>query len=156
MATQAERRRRPLPDVNHSSSNPAASSMEMVRERIQHLAGQHNVDGLRDEAVQLVNKFEVMDQQFQKLSAGQSALREKMNALLAHEHYSVVITGVECNGKVTAEVAGLGHSRIRVAVHPDVDAEQLQVGATALVARERNCVLQVTAAQPQWRDTGTF
>ena len=156
MATQAERRRRPLGDIHQSPSNPAATGVELVRQSIQHFAGTSDVDGLRDEAVKLVNQFEVVDRQFQKLSAGQSALREKMNALLAHEHYSVVITGVECNGKVTAEVAGLGHSRIRVAVHPDVDAEQLQVGATALVARERNCVLQVTATQPQWRDTGTF
>jgi len=151
MSIQTERRRPP-----RQATAPSSDALDVVRERIQLLAGARDVDGLRDEAVSLTNKFQHMDLQVQKLSVAHQTLREKMNALLAHEHYSVVVTDVQRNGSVTAEVAGLGHSRVRVAVHPEVDPETIQVGSTALVARERNCLLAVTGSEARWSDIGTF
>lgn len=144
------------PKPTRQPTAPSSEALDLVRERIQLMAGTRDVDGLRDEAVSLTNKFQEMDTKMQHLSVVQQKLRAKLSALLAHEHYSVVVTDVQCNGSVTAEVAGLSSSRVRVAVHPDVDPETIRVGATALVARERNCLLAVTGEEARWRDIGTF
>src|SRR5262249_41218797 len=75
--------------------------------------------------------------------------------LLAPERYPAVITNVHCNGDTTVEVYGAG-MRMQVAVHPDVDSEQLKIGARGLLSKSRNCLLSVEESGPSWHDIGTF
>jgi len=134
----------------------AGTSADETRERIQWFYGKKNLDALRDEAVTLANRVELTQHQIQKLGVLQEALRAKLEAVTAHEHYSVVITGIERNGRLVAEVAGLGQGRVQVAVHPEIDPEKLIVGATGLVTSSRNCLLKLTAAPGRWKDVATF
>ena len=151
MATRAARSQRAL-----NSLIPSADIPEETTKRIQFFYGKGNIDAVCNEALTLAGKLEQTQEHVQHLAVCQDALREKLEAVMAHEHYAVTITGVERNGSVVAEVAGLGNSRVQVGVHPDVDPEELLVGASALVSRERNCLLKVTAATSRWSDVATF
>ena len=139
-------------DATDSPSNHVAATME----RIQALYGKRDCDALRDEAIVLTQRQEFTQHYIERLSACLDDLQKKVDSLVAHEHYQVVVTGVEGNGSMIAEVAGLGNTRVRVAVHPDVDPEHLLVGATGLVSRERNCLLQLIAPTGRWRHVATL
>ncbi len=138
-----------LPD---SSGSPP----DEVTARIQRSYKERKYEDVRDEAVALAGQLKAVQQHVQQLLTNHQTLRGKLDATMAREHYNVVITGVEQNGSVVAEVAGLSNTRVQVSVHPDVDPAQLLVGATALVARERNCILKVTAETGRWNDVATF
>jgi proteasome-associated ATPase len=131
-------------------------SLDTLRDRIKTLHRKKNLDGVRDEAIQLLSMVELMQEKTDELAVHYETLRTKLEAMTAPEHYAVTITGVAMNGKLMVEVAGLGNARVQVAVHPDVDPEILQVGAAAVVSREKNCLLRVTAAMGRWNDVGTF
>ncbi|HKI32437.1 MAG TPA: AAA family ATPase [Gemmataceae bacterium] len=90
-----------------------------------------------------------------QLRAHHEALREEIESLCAPERYPAVITGVHRNGDLSVEVHGAGQ-RLRVAVHPDVDPDQLRVGARGLLAKGRNCLLEVDGDRPEWHEVGTF
>ena len=152
MATRASRNK----PSTERPENLSGASPEAIRERIQFLFGERAFDAVRDEAVTLAERLELSQQHLQKLAVYQEALRAKLESLTAHEHYAVVITGVEWNGSLAAEVAGLGNARVEVSVHPDVDPDTLLVGATGFVARERNCLLKVAARTGRWKDVGRF
>ncbi len=133
-----------------------ATAHDQVQQRIEKLHAKKNLDGVRDEAITLAMKLELTQREVTQLSAVQDALRTKLEALIAPEHYPVTVTGIECNGRLIAEVAGLGNARVQVGVHPDVDPVELKVGATAIVARERNCLLKVISPTSRWQDVATF
>src|SRR5262249_33992494 len=99
-------------------------------------------------------KFALQDA-LDKLKEHQEELREELETLLAPERYPAVITNVHCNGDTTVEVHGAG-MRMQVAVHPDVDSEQLKIGARGLLSKSRNCLLSVEESGPSWHDIGTF
>jgi proteasome-associated ATPase len=82
-------------------------------------------------------------------------LREEIESLCAPERYPAVITGVHRNGDLSVEVHGAGQ-RLRVAVHPDVDPDRLRVGARGLLAKGRNCLLEVDGDGAEWHEVGTF
>jgi proteasome-associated ATPase len=82
-------------------------------------------------------------------------LRGEIEALCSPEQYPVVITAVHLTGRPTVEVAGNG-LRLRVAIHPDVPHERLQVGARGLLSQKRNCLLEVWDAHTEWADVGAF
>jgi len=125
-------------------------------EMIRRFAERRDYRGLAILATELLGKFEAMAEQVRQLSAVQEKLRDKVDALTSHEHYLVVITRVVQNGKLEAEIAGLGPTRIRVAVHPNVDPSELRIGAAGFVSRERNCLLGVSAPSARWTHVGTF
>ncbi len=134
----------------------SGTSPDESQQRIELYYADGNLDGVRAEAVTLVKKLEQTQKHVKKLSAYQEALRAKLEAVMAPEHYPVTITGVERNGSLEVEVAGLGNSRVQVGVHPDVNPEKLLVGATAIVSRARNCLLKVIAPTGRWQNVGTF
>ncbi len=140
----------------NATANQTGNSPEEILERITTMHKQKNYEGVRNEAVSLNTKLALTQRHIHKLLVLQEGLREKLEAAMAHEHYEVIITGAKQNGRLVAEVAGLGSTRVQVAVHPDVAAEQLQVGGTALVSRHRNCVLAVTGSRGRWKDIATF
>jgi proteasome-associated ATPase len=90
-----------------------------------------------------------------QLRAHHEALREEIESLCAPERYPAVITGVHKNGDLCVEVHGAGQ-RLCVAVHPDIDPDQLRVGARGLLAKGRNCLLEVSDDHPEWHEVGTF
>ncbi len=90
-----------------------------------------------------------------QLRTHHQALREEIETLCAPERYPAVITDVHRNGQLSVEVHGAGQ-RLCVAVHPDIDPEQLRVGARGLLAKGRNCLLEVDGASPEWHEIGTF
>ncbi len=90
-----------------------------------------------------------------QLRTHHEALREEVEALCAPERYPAVITGVHRNGELTVEVHGAGQ-RLRVAVHPDIDPDQLRVGARGLLTKGRNCLLEVDDGRPEWHEVGTL
>jgi proteasome-associated ATPase len=90
-----------------------------------------------------------------QLRAHHEALREEVESLCSPERYPAVITGVHRNGDLSVEVHGAGQ-RLRVAVHPDIDPDQLRVGARGLLAKGRNCLLEVDDDHPEWHEVGTF
>jgi ATP-dependent 26S proteasome regulatory subunit len=132
------------------------SSPEKIQRRIDFFCASNNLRAMHGEASTLVEKLKLMEQNTLELTRHQDALRTELEAILAPEHYTVTITGVERNGSVAAEVAGLGHPRVQVGVHPDVSPETLSVGATGIVCRERNCLLRVTSPYARWKDIGVF
>jgi proteasome-associated ATPase len=150
MTTRTVRRTRP------AEQPEAEAALDEAQQRIKWYFEENNLAGIRDEAVTLASKLALSMQHLQELSVLQEALRSKLQATMAHEYYSVVITDVERNGSLLAEVAGLGHSRVQVSVHPDVDQEQLLIGGTGFVSRERNCLLKVSAQPGRWKDIGSF
>ena len=83
-------------------------------------------------------------------------MRSEMDALLDNEHYPGVITAVEINGQVQAEVHVQGMSRLRVRIHPAVDPSELRVGARCHLTKGRNCLIDVLAGPPLWNDVATF
>ncbi len=83
------------------------------------------------------------------------ALRAQVESLCAPERYPAVITGVHRNGDLSVEVQGAGQ-RLRVAVHPDIDPDDLVVGARGLLTKGRNCLLEVDTDRPEWHEVGTF
>ena len=68
----------------------------------------------------------------------------------------MVVTGVTQNGSLTAEVSGIGNTRVQVAVHPDVNPDDLRVGRAGFVSREQNCLLAVSPSVGSWKDTASF
>jgi SpoVK/Ycf46/Vps4 family AAA+-type ATPase len=104
----------------------------------------------------LAQQLDSKEQYVEQLATCLEELRTRVESLTAHEHYEVVVTDVERNGSLVVEVAGLGPTRMRIAIHPDVDPQQLLVGATGLVSRERNCLLQLIAPTGRWRHVATF
>jgi proteasome-associated ATPase len=90
-----------------------------------------------------------------QLRTHHEALREEIESLCAPERYPAVITGVHRNGALSVEVHGAGQ-RLRVAVHPDIDPDQLRVGARGLLTKGRNCLLEVDGDSPEWHEVGTF
>jgi proteasome-associated ATPase len=82
-------------------------------------------------------------------------LRAEIQALCTPEQYPVVITAVHQGGLPTVEVAGCG-ARLRVAVHPGVPHDRLEVGARGLLSQKRNCLLEVCEARAEWTDVGAF
>ena len=83
-------------------------------------------------------------------------LRTEVATLVQSEHYSAVITGVERNGKTRVKLHIPGMSPVRQEVHPDVPLEQIRVGAEGFVSKARNCLLEISRAEPEWPDMGTF
>jgi proteasome-associated ATPase len=83
------------------------------------------------------------------------ALRAEVEALIAPEQYPVVITAVHDGDALTVEVAA-GGSRLRVAVHPDVQRESLRVGSRGLLSQKRNCLLEVFDPRGEFGDVGVF
>jgi proteasome-associated ATPase len=102
----------------------------------------------------LREKFALQDA-VDQLRAHHEALREELEALCAPERYPAVITGVHRNGALSVEVHGAGQ-RLRVAVHPDIDPDQLRVGVRGLLAKGRNCLLEVDNGSPEFHEVGTF
>mgnify|MGYP002623507380 CR=1 FL=1 len=127
--------------------------LEELRLRTQRHRADGNTEALADDQIKLLNAVHQERQQKLKINRAKDA---KLLELTAPEHYAVTITGCEQNGRVTAEVAGLGHSRVHVAVHPDIDPATIQIGAMGLVTRERNCLLKVTSPSGSWRDIAPF
>src|SRR5262249_34265886 len=75
----------------------------------------------------LQEKFETQAA-WEQIRRHHEALREEIETLCSPEQYPVVITGVHTlDERPTVEVAGNG-SRLRVAIHPSVPLEQLEVG----------------------------
>jgi proteasome-associated ATPase len=99
-------------------------------------------------------KFTLL-QALEQVREHQRQLRDEIETLCEPEKYPAVITGVHCNGDTAVEVHGAG-MRLQVAVHPSVPAEQLRVGARAVLAKGRNCILHVDGQRPAWHDVGTF
>ena len=106
-------------------------------------------------AENLVREKFALQQAVDQLRAHHEALREEIESLCAPERYPAVITGVHRNGDLSVEVHGAGQ-RLRVAVHPDIDPDQLRVGARGLLAKGRNCLLEVDGDSPEWHEVGTF
>jgi proteasome-associated ATPase len=102
----------------------------------------------------LKEKF-TLQEALAEVRARQEELREEIEALCAPEQYPAVITGVHTNGRTAVEVAA-GGARLRVAVHPDVPAEQLRVGARGVLSKMRNCLLQVDGDNGEWAEVGAF
>src|SRR5262245_41482784 len=82
-------------------------------------------------------------------------LREEIETLVEPERYPAVITAVNLNGEVTAEVHVSG-TLLEVAVHPDIDPAQLRVGARGILSKGRNCLLHLQDRGPRWQEVGTF
>jgi proteasome-associated ATPase len=99
-------------------------------------------------------KFALLDA-LEQVRDHQRQLRSEIESLCEPEKYPAVITGVHCNGDTAVEVHGAG-MRLQVAVHPSVVPEQLRVGARAVLAKGRNCILHVDDRRPPWHDVGTF
>jgi proteasome-associated ATPase len=120
------------------------------------------VEKLDDEGVNLLPLVnELLEEKFQTqtalttVRAHQEELREEIEALCSPEQYPAVITGIHDADRLTVEVAS-GNVRLRVAVHPDVPRERLQVGVRGLLSQKRNCLLAVEAPGNEWGDVGTF
>lgn len=86
----------------------------------------------------------------------QTQIRAEMETLLEPEQHSVVITAVDRNASLRAEVAGAGASRSWVSIHPYVDPATLRIGARGILTRARNCLLHIDSRPAEWRDVGTF
>jgi proteasome-associated ATPase len=82
-------------------------------------------------------------------------LREKIAALTAPQQFPAVITRVEPADDSCVEVYGAG-TTLKVAIHPDVDEDELQVGAEGVLSGDRNCLLRVHGPASSWNDVGTF
>src|SRR5262249_55958406 len=89
----------------------------------------------------LTEKFEMLAA-LEQVREHQEVLRAEMEALCAPEHYPVIVTALHLEGKPSVEVAGNG-GRLRVAVHPDVPLDRIQVGSRGLLSQKRNCLLEV-------------
>jgi proteasome-associated ATPase len=103
----------------------------------------------------LIKEKFLMQGALEEVRAHQQQLREEIEALCAPEQYPAVITGVHANGRMSVEVAS-GNARLRVAVHPSVPHDQLRVGARGLLAKARNCLLQVEDDEALWGDVAMF
>lgn len=84
-----------------------------------------------------------------------SDLRKEIQALTAPQHYPAVITDVRSRDEGFVEVHGAG-MHLKVAVHPDIPAEVLQIGSQAILSHERNCLLEVGGVGPTWQEVGNF
>jgi proteasome-associated ATPase len=83
-------------------------------------------------------------------------LRAEIEALCTPEQHPVVITSVHPGGaRPTVEVAG-PCGRLRVAIHPDVPRDRLDVGVRGLLSQKRNCLLAVHEGRAEWADVGAF
>jgi proteasome-associated ATPase len=125
----------------------------------EHLAWLHMLSAagidLRPVAENLFReKFQLLEA-LAEVREHQARLRNEIQTLCEPEKYPAVITGVHCNGDAAVEVHGAG-MRLQVAVHPDIAPDQLRVGARAVLAKGRNCIVHVDGARPAWHDVGTF
>lgn len=85
----------------------------------------------------------------------QGELRGQLEALMAPQLYPAVITDASTRTTGVVEVYGAGMT-VKVAVHPNIPADQLRVGAHGILARERNCLIEVRASRPTWNEVGSF
>jgi len=131
-------------------------SIEEMTARIEFFHGAGDHDAVRDLALSLARSAAQTAEQVGELREIHEKLNAKCDSLMAHEHYSVVITNVVQNGRLEVDVAGLANTRVRLAVDPEVDPEKLVAGAIGLVARERNCLIDVIEDRGQWKDVGQF
>lgn len=76
-------------------THPSSGTPEESAERIRQLHAESCHDAVRDEARTLAQRLGLTQQRVQELSVCQEALREEVRAVMAHEHYAVVITGVD-------------------------------------------------------------
>jgi proteasome-associated ATPase len=111
--------------------------------------------GLLPVAENLLREKFALQEAVTQLRAHHEALRDEIDTLCSPERYPAVITGVRRNGELSVEVHGAGQ-RLCVAVHPDVDPDQLRVGARGLLTKGRNCLLEVADDSPEWHEVGTF
>src|SRR5688572_15084371 len=86
-------------------------------------------DPLAVTAAKAAMENRLLRKQLMEVKVIQEKMRSEMDALLENEHYPGVITAVEINGQVQAEVHVQGMSRLRVRIHPAVDPSELRVGA---------------------------
>lgn len=142
--------------TGHESNAAAQQAIDAARvqrvEFLQSLRGRQLpafVDSLMEENQRLKAVLEAV-------TAKQEELRQKLASLCAPEHYLVVITKVTNNGSLRVEVATHGGSRVQVAVHPDVARDGLVVGRRGIVSKDRNCLLHLEEAEPEWQDVAVF
>lgn len=157
--------RRPVPGKQTASdrqsapdeqSAPSGNLLKEIRLRIDKLHAKQDLNGACGEAMRLAAMLECTQKNVGELAEHHKKLSETLETLTAPEHYAVTITHIERNGTLLAGVAGLGNSRLLVGVSPEVDPNTLRVGATALVARQRNCLLKVMSPTGHWQHVGTF
>ncbi len=151
MADESPQSSRSSRSEKRSEPNP-----EAILERLQILLTMQQHAAVYEEIRRLLRRLQLSEDNFSKLKEIYDKLLAKIDALMAHEHYAVTITDVSRNGRNVVEVAGLGQGRVRIAVHPEVDPAKLVVGATALVTRERNCLIEVINTRGSWREVGHF
>lgn len=149
MPTTVPQRRRDRPQS-------AELSLDEVRRRIASHQESKNLDAACEEAIDLARKLEFAEQHVKKLSSIHTALRQKLEAMMAPAHFTVTITAFLGGTPATVEVIGLGNSRVQVSVHPDVDPQHLVTGATAIVSQDQNCLLKVISPSGRWQETGSF
>jgi proteasome-associated ATPase len=106
-------------------------------------------------AQELARESDGLHQTLDELREIQSQLKDKLNALCAPEHYPAIITAVRNPAERMVEVFG-ANVFLEVAVHPDVPAERLCVGARGVLSQGRNCLLEVDGVSPRWQDVAVF
>lgn len=157
------RRRTPIEDGTQRRNNgsetaqaiPPETNPILEQELLQLVALGHDAAALQLAATKLLRENFAMREAIEEVRARQEQVRQELATLTQPEQHSVVITGVERNGSVTAEVYGAG-GRLRVAVHDKVDPQQVRVGARGLLAKGRNCLLHIDSDEPECHDVGTF
>ncbi len=146
---------RPAPNGHTPESKTAESTAQTLEERLEWVREMHE-DGvnLLPLTEGLLRENEQLQQALDVVRVRQAELREELEALRAPQLYPVVITEVH-RARGMVEVHG-GGITTRVTVHPDVPRDHLRVGRRAILARERNCVLEVQPEPNTWNEVGTF
>lgn len=142
-----------------TQARPAESKKTIddgVQQRIESLHAEGKLDAMRDFAFLMHHRNRQLDQRFSELSTIQQKLQEEIGLLLSPEHHVVTICANPCDQDRTVQVAGSNGGRTLVGVHPEVDFAELTVGATAILTRERNCLIKVIARSTPWRHVVTF
>jgi proteasome-associated ATPase len=111
---------------------------------------------LQHMAIQLLAENNELQHSLAEVAGRQEELRQAVETLVAPEHYSCVVTDVQRNGHLTAQVQCRGMSPLQVRVHPDVNTELLCVGAVGYLGRSRNCLVGLSDSAAAWTEVGTF
>lgn len=135
---------------------PLGKEAEKLLRMIRELQALGDADRLGDTATKLLKENVKLQHTISDVREKQKEISDEISKLLEPEHFPAVVTNLERNGKLTAEVAGPGVGRAHVAIHPDVPEELLHVGARVVLAKKQNCVLRVSTIEPPWREVGTF